>query len=43
MCIRDSIKTVYGAGYCLELPSGDNQDELAQLVQQARDNRRTAA
>ena len=37
------IKTVYGAGYCLELPSGDNQEELAQLVQQARDNRRSAA
>ena len=37
------IKTVYGAGYCLELPSGDHQEELAQLVQQARDNRRTAA
>jgi two-component system response regulator RpaA len=37
------IKTVYGAGYCLELPSGAQHEELAMLVQEARDSRRTAA
>jgi two-component system response regulator RpaA len=30
------IKTVYGAGYCLELPSGDQTDALIPLIQQAR-------
>jgi two-component system response regulator RpaA len=37
------IKTVYGAGYCLELPSGAHEEELAQLVHNARANRRSAA
>ena len=37
------IKTVYGAGYCLELPTGNQQNELATLVQDARDSRRAAA
>jgi len=30
------IKTVYGAGYCLELPSGDQVEALLPLIQQAR-------
>jgi two-component system response regulator RpaA len=37
------IKTVYGAGYCLELPSGSHEEELAQLVHNARASRRSAA
>ncbi|MEN9495977.1 MAG: hypothetical protein RLZZ137_1017, partial [Cyanobacteriota bacterium] len=37
------IKTVYGAGYCLELPTGSQHEALAAVVQDARDNRRTAA
>jgi DNA-binding winged helix-turn-helix (wHTH) protein len=37
------IKTVYGAGYCLELPTGNQQNELAAMVQDARDSRRAAA
>ena len=37
------IKTVYGAGYCLELPTGNQQNDLAALVQEARDSRRAAA
>jgi len=37
------IKTVYGAGYCLELPTGIQHEELAQLVHNARENRRSAA
>ena len=37
------IKTVYGAGYCLELPSGTQEQELAKLVQTARESRRSAA
>jgi len=36
------IKTVYGAGYCLELPSGAHEVELAQLVHNARANRSAA-
>jgi two-component system response regulator RpaA len=31
------IKTVYGAGYCLELPSADQVTELIPLVRQARE------
>jgi DNA-binding winged helix-turn-helix (wHTH) protein len=30
------IKTVYGAGYCLELPSGELLEQLTPLVQEAR-------
>ena len=37
------IKTVYGAGYCLELPTGNQEAELAQLVHNARETRRSAA
>ena len=37
------IKTVYGAGYCLELPTGNQEAELAQLVHSARETRRSAA
>jgi two-component system response regulator RpaA len=35
------IKTVYGAGYCLELPSGDQLEQLTPLVQEARQARGT--
>lgn len=38
------IKTVYGAGYCLELPNGDQISSLEPLIQEARSARaRTAA
>ena len=30
------IKTVYGAGYCLELPTGDQLAKLQPLIQEAR-------
>jgi two-component system response regulator RpaA len=30
------IKTVYGAGYCLELPSDEQLAQLIPLVRQAR-------
>ncbi len=30
------IKTVYGAGYCLELPHGEQLAELIPLVEQSR-------
>ena len=31
------IKTVYGAGYCLELPTGDQINEIQPLISQARE------
>ena len=31
------IKTVYGAGYCLELPTGDRISEIKSLIIQARE------
>ena len=34
------IKTVYGAGYCLELPSNDQLDELAGVMSSFRESRR---
>ncbi|MEB3264049.1 MAG: helix-turn-helix domain-containing protein, partial [Synechococcus sp.] len=34
------IKTVYGAGYCLELPSGDQLSQVQDLVNEVRDLRR---
>ena len=30
------IKTVYGAGYCLELPTGEKLHQLEPLIQAAR-------
>jgi len=33
------IKTVYGAGYCLELPSGDEISSLQPVIQEARNAR----
>jgi two-component system response regulator RpaA len=33
------IKTVYGAGYCLELPIGAQLEELAAMVREARRQR----
>jgi len=30
------IKTVYGAGYCLELPSDDQVADLVPLIHEAR-------
>ena len=32
------IKTVYGAGYCLELPKGDQVDQVKPLILNKRDN-----
>ena len=37
------IKTVYGAGYCLELPGEDQLADLVPLVHQARQARQDAA
>jgi two-component system response regulator RpaA len=34
------IKTVYGAGYCLELPSTDQLVEVAELMGRFRESRR---
>jgi two-component system response regulator RpaA len=34
------IKTVYGAGYCLELPSQDQLDDVAELMGRFRESRR---
>jgi two-component system response regulator RpaA len=31
------IKTVYGAGYCLELPTGDKISEFQPLINQSRE------
>ena len=31
------IKTVYGAGYCLELPTGEKINEIQPLIAQARE------
>ena len=33
------IKTVYGAGYCLELPTGSQLDGLQDVLAQARQDR----
>ena len=33
------IKTVYGAGYCLELPSDSNIDEFKQLIEEAKEKK----
>ena len=34
------IKTVYGAGYCLELPTGmEKMNEIQPLIAQAREKR----
>ena len=33
------IKTVYGAGYCLELPTGAQLEDLQDLLAQARQDR----
>ena len=33
------IKTVYGAGYCLELPNEDQLDDVAPLIHEARQKR----
>ena len=32
-------KTVYGAGYCLELPTGDQLEDLQDVLAQARQDR----
>jgi two-component system response regulator RpaA len=37
------IKTVYGAGYCLELPSGDQLAGLEPLIREARETRQKGA
>jgi two-component system response regulator RpaA len=34
------IKTVYGAGYCLELPTGPQLETLTDVVHQARETRK---
>jgi hypothetical protein len=34
---------VYGAGYCLELPSGSQLEELASVIQDVRQTRKAAA
>jgi two-component system response regulator RpaA len=34
------IKTVYGAGYCLELPTGPQLEALAEVIRQARETRK---
>ena len=36
------IKTVYGAGYCLEIPSGDQLSQLQPLIEEARRGKRKA-
>jgi two-component system response regulator RpaA len=33
------IKTVYGAGYCLELPTGSQLEDLQDALAQAREER----
>jgi two-component system response regulator RpaA len=37
------IKTVYGAGYCLELPASDQMEPLATIVRDARHARLEAS
>jgi len=34
------IKTVYGAGYCLELPTGGQLDGLQDVISMAREDRK---
>ena len=34
------IKTVYGAGYCLELPTGTQLETLTEVIHQARETRK---
>ena len=36
------IKTVYGAGYCLEIPTGDQLSQLEPLIEEARQVKRQA-
>jgi two-component system response regulator RpaA len=37
------IKTVYGAGYCLELPSGDQLLQMEEQIREIRSARRNGS